>query len=107
MNEFRETGLTAIPSTVVRPPRVKESCIQLECKVLELLPIGGAHHGACTMVVGQIVCAHLADEAFDRDSIVKVDGSIPTVSRLGGMAYGNAHVDFNVSDDAVWSTKYW
>ena len=39
-NEFIKAGFTPIPATLVKPPMVKESKVQLECKVIEVKPLG-------------------------------------------------------------------
>src|SRR5215208_2223005 len=40
VNEFVKSGFTAEPATIVRPPMVKESKVRMECKVIELKPLG-------------------------------------------------------------------
>ena len=40
MNEFEKAGFTAEPATLVKPPMVKESKVKMECKVLEVKPLG-------------------------------------------------------------------
>src|SRR6186997_2223653 len=40
VNEFQKAGFTEEPATVVRPPMVRESKVKLECKVLEVKPLG-------------------------------------------------------------------
>ena len=40
VNEFIKAGFTPIPATLVKPPMVKESKVNLECKVLEVKPLG-------------------------------------------------------------------
>jgi len=40
VNEFTKSGLTELASETIRPPRVAESPIQLECKVTEVKPLG-------------------------------------------------------------------
>jgi len=37
-NEFVKAGFTEVPATMVKPPMVKESKVQLECKVIEVKP---------------------------------------------------------------------
>src|SRR5204862_6760622 len=40
MNEFEKAGFSAEPATLVKPPMVKESKVKMECKVLEVKPLG-------------------------------------------------------------------
>ncbi len=57
-NEFEKAGLTAIPSDMVKPPRVKESLVQYECKVndiVELVKEGGAGN----LIICELVKIHV------------------------------------------------
>ena len=53
VNEFVKAGLTQIPSIIIRPPRVAESPIQMECKVVEIKPLGD-QGGAGNLVLSLI-----------------------------------------------------
>lgn len=68
VNEFEKSGLTPIPSDIVKPPRVKESPAQMECKVREIIPLGD-HGGAGHLIVCDIVCMHIAESVIDNDRI--------------------------------------
>lgn len=59
VDEFLLAGLTAIPSEVVRPPRVAESPAQFECKLLQVI-FTGQGQGAGVVVLGEIVRLHVA-----------------------------------------------
>jgi flavin reductase (DIM6/NTAB) family NADH-FMN oxidoreductase RutF len=59
-NELMLAGLTAAPSTVVKPPRIVEAPASLECVEWGTLQIGGNR-----MVIGLIKRIHLRDELFD------------------------------------------
>ena len=76
VSEFDAVGLTREPSTVVRPPRVAESPVAIECRVLELKPVGN-----CTVVFGQVVWIAV-DEAVLRGGRPAIDLLRP-VARLG------------------------
>src|SRR6186997_93304 len=41
-DEFLKSGFSKLPSVLVKPPRVKESPVQLECKVIEIKPVGAS-----------------------------------------------------------------
>lgn len=90
INEFEPAGLTAAPSTVVRPPRVAESPAALECKLTELLPIrdlDGNDHDR-RMAIGEVVGIYVDDACL-------VDGHFDmvkagTIARCGYRDY--AHV---------------
>jgi len=61
VNEFEVAGLTPAPSDLVRPPRVAESPVNMECRLVQVVPIGeGRHqHG---LVIGEIVLLHIRDD---------------------------------------------
>ncbi len=63
-SEFDIAGLTPAPSDMVRPPRVAESPVNLECRLKQVIQIGeGAQeHG---LVLGEVVLAHVRDDIID------------------------------------------
>jgi flavin reductase (DIM6/NTAB) family NADH-FMN oxidoreductase RutF len=81
-DEFELAGLTKAPSVVVVPPRVAESPVQLECRHVEtvLLPTPDPDDPN-TVVFGEVVGVHIADEAIV-DGFVDVLRLDP-IARLG------------------------
>lgn len=63
-SEFDIAGLSPAPSDLVRPPRVAESPVNLECKLNQIIPLGeGDHqHG---LVIGEVVLVHVRDDIID------------------------------------------
>src|SRR5690242_4759970 len=61
VDEFEISGLTAAPSDLVRPPRVKESPVSMECRLLQVVRIGDGAPGSGAVVIGEIVRFHLLD----------------------------------------------
>lgn len=94
VNEFTKAGFTEIPATVVKPPMVKESKAQLECKVLEVKPLGN-EGGAGQLVICEVLVMHIDDALLDDPSataqgIRKLDQrKINHVARLGGNWYAS------------------
>lgn len=85
VDEFVKSGFTSIPSTSVKPPRVAESPIQLECKVLEVKPLGTSG-GAGNLVIAEVLMLHI------NESVLNESGNInqlktDLVARLGGNWY--------------------
>ncbi len=58
INEFTETGFTAAPSEMVRPPRVAEAHLALECRRLEIVTIGTGPY-AGNFIIGEVLAVHL------------------------------------------------
>ena len=85
VNEFNKTGFTAIPATLVRPPMVKESKVNLECKVIEVKPLG-TEGGAGNLVICEVLRMHIDDSLLDYNK--KLDQrKINHVARLGSDWY--------------------
>ena len=92
VNEFNKSGLTEVPSVMVKPPRVAEAPVAFECKVLQVIPMGSGG-GAGNLVICEVVYMHI-DEAI-LDSEGKIDPfKLDAVARLGSDWYcrvqGNA-----------------
>jgi len=91
VNEFEMVGFTMQPSELVRPPRVKESPVQFECKVVQVIETG-YEHGAGNLVICEILRMHVNTEVLDREG--KVDPNrIDLIGRLGGDYYVRATGD--------------
>ena len=89
VNEFAKSGLTAVPSDIVKPYRVAESPVQLECKVNEIIALGTGG-GAGNMIICEVVKIHINEAVLDENGIIdpiKID----LVSRLGGNWYSRAN----------------
>ncbi|TAK56057.1 MAG: flavin reductase family protein [Bacteroidetes bacterium] len=84
VDEFVLSGLTAIPGDIVKPPRVKESLINMECKLNQIVSFGD-HPGAGKTIFGEVVLFHIADNIIDN---FRIDpAQIQAIGRMGGMNY--------------------
>jgi flavin reductase (DIM6/NTAB) family NADH-FMN oxidoreductase RutF len=84
-SEVELTGLRLRPSWKVRPPRLAESPTHLECKVLQIVPIGRGPIAA-NLVIGEVVVIHVDDGVLDARG--RVDPrKLRTIARLGGDDY--------------------
>jgi flavin reductase (DIM6/NTAB) family NADH-FMN oxidoreductase RutF len=85
VNEFIKAGFTPEPSTMIRPPMVKESKVKLECKVIEVKPLGN-EAGAGNLVICEVLRMHIDDSLLDANR--KMDQrKINHVARLGADWY--------------------
>jgi len=85
INEFDKAGFTAEKATLVTPPMVKESKIKMECRVLEIKPLG-TEGGAGNLVICEVLCMHIDESILDENK--KIDQQkIHHVARLGGDWY--------------------
>jgi flavin reductase (DIM6/NTAB) family NADH-FMN oxidoreductase RutF len=85
VNEFTKAGFTEEPATLVGPPMVKESLVKLECKVLEVKPLG-TEGGAGNLVICEVLRMHIDNSLLDANK--KIDQrKIHHVARLGADWY--------------------
>jgi flavin reductase (DIM6/NTAB) family NADH-FMN oxidoreductase RutF len=81
INEYIKAGLTPIASDLIKPFRVKESPVQLECKVIEVKPLGDGG-GAGNLIIAEVLKMHIAEEVLDEHG--KIDQfKMDLVARMG------------------------
>lgn len=86
VDEMALAGLTPAPSNLVKPPRVKESPINLECRVLQFVDLpSNDPESRNTAVFGQVVGIHIDDSVLT-DGLVDT-AKIKPIARLGYMEY--------------------
>ena len=91
VNEFEKAGFTAIASEKVKPFRVKESPVQFECVVKQVIETGTGG-GAGNLVLCEVVMIHVDESVLDANG--KIDQrKIDLVGRMGGQTYARAHGD--------------
>ena len=91
VDEFIKAGFTKEPATVIQPPMVKESKVKLECKVLEVKPLG-QEGGAGNLVICEVLRLHIDDALLTDDK--KLDQrNLELVARLGGDWYCRINKD--------------
>lgn len=91
VNEFIKAGFTQVPSTMVKPPRVGESPVSFECKVLQVIKTGD-QGAAGNLVICEVILAHIKDDILDAEG--KIDPfKLDAVSRMGGDWYCRAQGD--------------
>jgi flavin reductase (DIM6/NTAB) family NADH-FMN oxidoreductase RutF len=88
-DEFIKSGFTPIASDTVKPWRVKESPVQLECKVLEVKELGQSG-GAGNLIICEVTCIHIDEAILNADGDID-QTKIDLVARMGGNWYCRAH----------------
>lgn len=91
IDEFIKTGFTPIPSDTVQPFRVKESPVQMECKVLEVKELG-QNGGAGNLIICEVQKIHISEDVLDENQMVDQE-KIDLVSRMGGSWYCRANTN--------------
>lgn len=88
ISEFEKAGFTPVKSDFVKPFRVKESPVSLECRVLQVIETG-QEGGAGNLVMCEIICMHIDDKVLDENG--KIDPhKIDLVARMGADYYCRA-----------------
>lgn len=88
VNEFEKSGLTPLNSDLVKPFRVKESPVQLECKVNEVVELG-TEGGAGNLVICEVLKIHIDKAVLDDHQMIDQQ-KIDLVARMGGNWYCRA-----------------
>jgi flavin reductase (DIM6/NTAB) family NADH-FMN oxidoreductase RutF len=91
ISEFEKSGLTPIPSETVKPFRVKESPVQFECKVKEVITLG-EHGGAGHLIICEVQRMHVRESVIDEKNRIDPN-KLDLVGRLGRAYYVRASGD--------------
>jgi flavin reductase (DIM6/NTAB) family NADH-FMN oxidoreductase RutF len=86
VNEFIKAGFTMEPAQLVGPPRVKESKVQMECRVLEVKPLGDIG-GSGNLVICEVLLIHVDDGILNEEKTMIDQRKLHHVARLGGDWY--------------------
>jgi flavin reductase (DIM6/NTAB) family NADH-FMN oxidoreductase RutF len=101
VSEFGIAGLTPAASARVRPPRVAEAAVNLECRVMQIvdLPPQGPVERHCAVVIGRVVGVQIADGLLDADGRFNTAAAAP-IARLGGFDYATLGEIFEMARPA-------
>jgi len=92
VDELGLVGLTPIPSQKVKPPRVKESAVHMECKLVHTYEVKNTSgEVTATIVVGEVMMFHVHEEVADytpTGNVIVDIAALQPMSRLGGNTYG-------------------
>ena len=84
VDEFKASGLTPIASDLVKPPRVAESHVNMECRLYLTMEFG-ALPGSGNLVIGEVLRFHDDDRIVDD---FKIDPQkLHAIGRMGGATY--------------------
>ncbi|KAL8291523.1 hypothetical protein RQP46_002501 [Phenoliferia psychrophenolica] len=105
VSEFDVTGLTPLPSTTVKAPRVGESAFSMECTLMHSYDIiSDAGSLSSTVILGRITRFHVRDDLVDPVTLKIEEGKMRNVSRLGGISYGRTRSTFEIPRP-VWKVE--
>ncbi len=103
-DEMAESGLTAVPSKVVKPPWIKESPVSFECKRMATMEVGTGNR----VVIGEVVYMHIDDRFIDADKMYVDAPAMQLIGRMHGRGWyvktGDAF-DMPRIDYKVWAAE--
>ena len=88
ISEFEQSGLTPVPAELVKCPLVKESPVNMECVVQEIIPLGD-QGGAGHLIICKVVCMHVSESVLDENSRIDPH-KIDLMGRMGRAFYVRA-----------------
>tara|TARA_B100002052_G_scaffold297185_1_gene327296 strand:- start:851 stop:1462 length:612 start_codon:yes stop_codon:yes gene_type:complete len=93
VNEFDVANLTQIDSDLVKPPRLSESPVNMECKLERIITLGTEAHPQ-GLVIGEIIQLHIDDEIISGHRINHE--KLKPVGRLAGNMYTHTYDVFEL-----------
>lgn len=93
VNEFDIANLTQIDSDLVKPPRLRESPVNMECKLERIITLGTEAHPQ-GLVIGEIIQLHIDDEIISGHRINHE--KLKPVGRLAGNMYTHTNDVFEL-----------
>ncbi len=90
-DEFIKSGFTKELSQLIKPPRVKESPVQMECKVIEVKTLG-EEGGAGNLVIAEILMIHIHENILDEAGRID-QRKLDLAARLGGNWYARVNAN--------------
>lgn len=97
VDEFERSRLTPIASHLVKPPRVQESMVNMECRLVQVVEISTKPLGG-SLVIGEVLCFHVSDEIFDG---YKIDPDrLRAIGRMAGPTYARTTDRFDMDRPA-------
>ena len=95
VDEFALVGVMPVPSSLVKPFRVAESPIQLECELVHHYFLEDHQQGGACVLIGRVVMIHITDELLLDESRINNELYKP-IARLGGSNYSEQGEIFSI-----------
>jgi flavin reductase (DIM6/NTAB) family NADH-FMN oxidoreductase RutF len=95
VSEFEKSGLTPVPANKVRPFLVKESPVNIECRLRQVLSFGDKP-GAAQAILGEVIAVHVDDAVLADGGLACDPAKLRTVGRMGGSLYARTTDRFSL-----------
>ncbi|KAN0098001.1 hypothetical protein V8E55_002447 [Tylopilus felleus] len=104
-DEWSISGLTKVPSVLVKASRVKESAFSMECELFQAIDIVHPTSGECTntLVLGHVKYIHVRKDMLTDRGTIDVTKFNP-VARMGDISYARVGDAFRIPRP-VWATE--
>lgn len=93
VSEFEKAGVTPVPSVKVRPPRVKESPVSMECELIQVVTLAEGPLGG-NLVIGRVVHFRCDDAVWNGGAIRHQD--LRAIGRMEGAWYARTRDAFEL-----------
>lgn len=94
VDEFTLSGLTPLASELVRPPRVTESKVHMECRLRQIIHVSDKPGGG-NLVLGDVLRFHVSEDVL-LDSLKIDPDKLNAIGRMGGPTYVRTHDRFDM-----------
>ena len=95
VSEFEQSGLTPIPARKVKAPLVKESPVNIECRLRQVISLGDGS-GAGQVVLGDVLAVHLDDAVLTAGELACDPAKLQAIGRMGGPLYSRTTDPFSM-----------
>jgi flavin reductase (DIM6/NTAB) family NADH-FMN oxidoreductase RutF len=95
VDELRESGLTPGPSKLVKAPRIEESPVNFECRLVQAMPLLPSPY---TLVIGRVVLMHVRADLLQPNGRID-SGRLAAIGRMTGNAYARTRDVFTLEHD--------
>lgn len=95
-SEWDLSKLTSVPSSVVKPARVKECHIAFECRTVQVIRLAPGEPAGGNIVIGRIVSVH-AEAGLINERHHVDPAMLDAIGRMGGMSYCTTRDRFEVT----------
>lgn len=92
-SEFDFTGLTPLPSHLIKAPRIEQAGIAFECKTVQVVEVGRSR-----LVIGEIIYLHINDNLIDERYRIDFN-QLRAIGRMAGSRYARTTDTFVIEDE--------
>jgi flavin reductase (DIM6/NTAB) family NADH-FMN oxidoreductase RutF len=107
VSEFEKSGLTPVPASQVRAFLVKESPVNIECRLRQVISLGELP-GAGQAILGDVLAVHVDEAVLSADDLVCDPEKLQAIGRMGGSSYARTTDRFSlesIRDPAEWARR--